>query len=338
MPYSYRRRYYNYYRPSSGYSRWTRYSSRATSRTKRRAIGNLIASNAQKDSTQVNLSITTKCSAKDTTTSIGGEQVTIGAFVINVWDLLRRSEFYQSYANMYDQVKIDSIKVKLTPVQWTFNNSASAGSNMNSAITIGTAWDRTGISNECVLKAFDNYAQTKPIVGTATNNDGYYINIAKDIWTYSSLVTRNLNPGSSVNVNRALYPSSIAEKGYYVNTADLKKWYENYDFQKSRYYGIIEPDYVATVPNIGGELVKTEAKPSNPCFLVEDSSIPFKPTFLIAVKGGALDGDSYLPDSNRTNRPLYGVDVETYVPPVIFNADFDVGVTFRGLRKAPIVA
>jgi hypothetical protein len=337
MPPSYRRRYYNYYRPSSGYSRWTRYSSRTTGRAKRRAIGNLIAANAQKDATQVNLSITTKCAVKDTTTNINGTNFQSGAFAINVWDLLRRSEFYQSYANMYDQVKIDSIKVKLTPVQWTFNSSLT-NNHMNSAITIGTAWDRTGLSKEQLIKSLSQFTSTKPTLGTEENSDGIYLNIGEDIWTYSSLITRNLNPGSSVNLNRALYPSSISEKGFYVNTSELKQWYEQYDYNKCRYYGIIEPDYVAVVPNVGGEVIKTDAVPTNPCYLQEDSTIPFKPTLLIGVRGGVLGGDAYIPVNDRATKKLYGKEAETVISPVIFNVDFDVGVTFRGLRKAPIVA
>lgn len=332
MPSYYRRRYYYGYRPNNSYSRWTRYSSRTTGRTKRRAIGNLIAANSQKDSTQVNLSITHKCSARDFIANLNGSNFRLGAYVINVWDLLRKSEFYQSYANMYDQIKIDSVKVKLTPVQWSFQGTTA---NVNQAITIGTAWDRTGISNENIKIIGIANADTG-VIGTVSDTNGIYLDVTSTLWTYSSLVTRNLNPGSSVNINRAMYPSTIAEKGLYVNTADLKNWYGNYDFNKCRYFGVIKPGSgQANTQTTLTALHTSYAVPSNPCFIGEDSSIPFKPTLIIGIQGGVLNGNANPQDTSTF--PLLGDTRTTDVPPVIFNAEFDVGVTFRGLRKAPIV-
>ena len=41
-----------------------------------------------------------------------------GTYAVNIYDLLRKSEFFDSYSKMYDQFRITSIKVKLTPVSW----------------------------------------------------------------------------------------------------------------------------------------------------------------------------------------------------------------------------
>ena len=81
---------------------------------KRRAIGNYRAAIKQQDKTDVNLNITTKFK------TFQGETLDFqnGAYALNIWDLLRRSDFYKSYANMYDQIKINSIRVKLTPIMF----------------------------------------------------------------------------------------------------------------------------------------------------------------------------------------------------------------------------
>lgn len=314
--YSRRRSYYSRW-PSRSLSRWSRYSTRTTRGTKRRAIGNLIASNAQKDSATVNISIPHRCSAKYYKQTVNNVNIVTGTYACNIWDLLRKSDFYQSYSNMFDQVKIDSIKVKLTPVQWSFNTSNAGNLNYNNAITIVTAWDRTGLSADqlTVLKT--------PLVdgklGSESDAGGIYVIIGNEIETYSSAITRNLNPGSSVNFSRVLYPSTMAEKTCYMNTNDLQPWYTGYDYSLGRFWGI--PDEDAT------SLTNKTWRSDNPCTIREDPALPFKPTLLIAVKGG-------VPSMNYKDINAYDSDV----PPVIFNAEFDIGVTFRGLRRAKTVA
>lgn len=332
----YRRRYYTRSRRGVG---------TYTSRSKRRAIGNYRAAIQQKDSTQVNLNIQHKCSTSFRGVLIPGEggavrhQFKAGVYAVNVWDLLRKSEFYQSYANMYDQVKIDRIKIKLTPIQWTFNNN---GANTFQAITVITAWDRTGLSENQVKIITDDVAtqgDNANIVGLAqeANNDGLYVVMNDEIGSYSSAMTRNLNPGSSLSISRVLYPSSLAEKSFWANTADLDQWYASYDVMKCRYIGFeddgnvyggaIDPEIIAQ--HKIGELRKTDAAVNNPCFLLEDSTIPFKPTFLLGVQTGISNNYIGYHEDEQTN------DIPS--PPVLFNMEADVGVTFRGLRKAKIV-
>lgn len=320
MPSYYRRRNYNRYWSGNRISRWTRYSSRTTRSSRRRAIGNLIASNAQKDNAVVNISIPHRCAARFELFTQNNNTHALGVYAVNVWDLLRKSEFYKSYSNMFDQVKIDSVKVKVTPVQWTFNQ-VNGNNQINQALTIVTAWDRTGLSQKQTWTRQDNYAATRPQIGTEANNDGLYITIGKDIATYSSAITKNLNPGGSVNFSRYLYPSTMSEKSCYVNTSDLKEWYQGYDYKLSRYWGMSSPLFVQNSNLNDSAFVET-----NPCVIFEDSKIPFKPTFLLGVLGGI---------SNQNQSDLNREDCD--VPPVIFNAEFDIGVTFRGLRKAAIV-
>lgn len=248
----------------------------------------------------------------------GNTKYALGVYAVNVWDLLRKSEFYQSYSNMFDQVKIDSVKVKITPVQWSFNQSNN-NAQVNQALTIVTAWDRTGLSKKQTWVRSDNYSATRPQIGNENNVDGLYLTIGKDIATYSSAITRNLNPGGSVNFSRYLYPSTMSEKSFYVNTSDLREWYKGYDYKNSRYWGMTSTSFID-----GSEFDNFTR--NNPCVLIEDSNVPFKPTLLLGVLGG-------IGVTNQTD--LNSLDSD--VPPVIFNAEFDIGVTFRGLRKASIV-
>ena len=109
--YGSRRRYYRnrarYYRTSS---RGTRYSSSSS----RRAAGNYRAALQQRDQSSVNLSIPTTVQVKTVDINVtdpfrpdGQQNVAIlngGVTAINIWDLLRKSTFYQSYANMYDHL------------------------------------------------------------------------------------------------------------------------------------------------------------------------------------------------------------------------------------------
>lgn len=316
------------------YGRYGRRNWVYSSRSKRRAIGNQKAANQQKDAATVNLSIQHKCSTSYIKKDINGDKFNTGVYALNIWDLLRKSEFYQSYAGMYDQVKIERIKLKLTPTQWTFTSN---GANSVQALTICTAWDRTGLSDEQVKLIKNNVAisgDNMGVIGTSGNTDGLYTNLNEDICTYSSAQTKNLNPGSSCTIVRYLYPSSLIEKSCYVNTADLDSWYSEFDKTGARYYGINGANMVIGNPAsfaeyaqdvILGELRRSPEIDSNPCFLLEDTAVAFKPTFLIGLV------------TNKTQAEIEASDDSTIIPPLSFNVEADVVVTFRGLRKARIV-
>ena len=325
-----------YYRRLYGRRYTRRYPyrrSRYTSATTRRAVGNYKAASQQKDSTQVNLNITHKCSTTYKNTSMGDEVTKLtGVYALNIWDLLRRSEFYQSYANMYDQVKIDRIRLKLTPVNWTFNTQTTGAFK---AITVVTAWDRSGLSEEQIyLKQNIQTDSTGAVIGGVGDTDGLYVTMNEEIGTYSSAQTRNLNPNSSLSIVRYLYPSSMQEKAQYVNTADLKEWYSGFDVANGRFYGIdfnravlgsvseIQ-DSEAIADVVLGLIENSNAVKNNPSYLLEDPSVPFKPTFLLGLQTGF--STSQIPANTTVEGPVF------------FNVEADVGVTFRGLRKAKIV-
>ena len=235
---------------------------------------------------------------------------------------------------MYDQVKIDRIQCKITPVKWSFNTQDN---HTQQAITIVTAWDRSGLSDEQVKIIKNNVAadgENEGIIGTnaVNNKDGLYLVINDDISTYSSAMTKQLNPGSSFTNTRCMYPSSLQEKSQFINTSNLDEWYKEFDTDKCRYIGIKEPNRVYSYANNydgvneGDYIAYMKNSPAisgNPCFLLEDPAIAFKPTLLIGCLTSYTNVDQIQYDDDLAG-------------PVYLNIEADIGVTFRGLRKAKI--
>ena len=357
------RRYYRYYRRRYPYRSYRRaYSS--YSRSKRRAYGNYKAALQQKDSTQVNLSIPGEitCFNKTTTGIRVGPSVedvisiSNGVAAINIWDVLRKSEFFDSYASMYDQVKIDRIQVKLTPYSFPvlYNNN----SDTYRTYTICTAWDRSGLSSS-QLQLVDYYTENSDTGyigefdenGDPVSNDynGLYVKITgSELGTYSSAINKNITQNSNTSIVRRLYPSTNQEKGQYVSTDNLIAWYKDIDKNLMRYYGLKNPQAIGSYKyhdfdnkiTIEGEdedsdvvNMKIPLAPfklndnellNNPCFIMESPSIPFKPTLLVG-----LQNNSYTIDVGGASR--------TVNPEMLLNAEFDIVCTFRGLRKTKII-
>jgi len=333
-------------------------------RSKRRASGNQRAARQQRDTSEVNLNIPTKIDAMNYTLTLREGEIDekiihTGTYALNLWDLLRKSEFYQSYANMYDQVKINKATIKLIPFQFPiFSNgptggltgSTAASNNFYNSYTIVTAWDRSGLSDEQL--EWVNYSKENQnlIIGDAADSDGLYVNLTgAEVATYSSAISKNVNPNSATSITRTIYPSTISEKSYYVSTADLKKWYEAYDSAYARYRGIENPrgveGNIATVTDFPpGDPVQgvrvpqyplathiSAALQKNPAFLQESPSVPFKPTLLVSM----LNEEQQIQVTNGSDQtpPQY----YTFVPKMTFSVEADIVVTFRGLRKASIV-
>lgn len=347
-----RRRYYSRYR--NGRSSRRAYSS--YSRSQRRATRNQKAALQQRDQGEVVINIPTKIDVFNGTTEVnepllnGEPDPTImenGVFALNIWELLRKSEFYQSYANMYDQVKLDKVTVKLTPYQFPIvNYGMNAGvTNYYNSYTVVTAWDRTGLSREqirWVISRGNFEDNSKTVIGTVDDTDGLYIEVSgAKAATYSSALQRNINPHSSTaSITRSIYPTNMAEKSFWVNTGDLREWNQGYDSVHGRFYGVTDPAGVAAqnfrVPDNQNINLPTYpvvnmanisyAQASNPCYLLETSEVPFKPTLLVGLLNDPINVNVA-----GMNRP------EELKPSMKFNVECDCVVTFRGLRKASIV-
>lgn len=344
----YRRR--GYWR-NSGYGRRTFYYRRSNNRSK--SWGNMKAAKQQADQSTFTINIPSTLGAFLHNDTLGGA-ITFqkGVYAMNIYDQLRKSDFFNSYASMYDEFKIDRVKVKLLPTDFTYTAETGGGRYAN--ITVYTAWDRTGLNKDQVLLYTKNVTKDTTLIGNKTDNanvDGLYVTIGKDITTYSSSESRVVNPGTNTSIVRWLNPKTMQEKSQWIGTSQLESWYDEYIVSdgagalQGRYIGIPTgystppeslPDKVTydgdieigviqqrddaittaqNVPPFTVNLAKLSAMNSqNPCYLVEDSAIRFKPTLLVGT----------YPDS--------AVNV------CRFNVETEVVCTFRGLRKAAVVA
>lgn len=339
-----RRNYYNY-----GYynNRW--YNNRRKNMNSK-AWGNMKAAKQQADQANITINVPTTitCFAQKATLTYNGKQMEVvkGVRAINIYDLLRRSEFYTSYCTMYDEFKIDKIKVKLLPTAW----SVSTDTNYKN-ITIYTAWDRSGLSKDQVVMINQSLTNTAEYLGNANNSDGLYCIVGDDITTYSSSESRVVNPNTNTSIVRWLNPKTLQERSQWLSTSLLRKWYREYDDTGGRFYDIptgrvsynqqtgvstgefddagiseVTGPWVADATTSSGAAQSSAsvviqrlsaANKENPCYLLEDSGFGFKPTLLVG-----------------TYPPVESTDPANVVH---FNIEAEIVCTFRGLRKAKVV-
>lgn len=321
-----------YYGRNRGYRRYNYYR---RSGTTRRSYGNYKAAKQQADNASVILNIPTQISAFNITKNAGTEQAPVikqfGTYALNIYDLLRKSDFYKSYAAMYDEFKIDNIKIKLIPTEYNLT-FGGAGSNYKS-LTVYTAWDRTGLSPEQVFFIANNVQNTDDAWGSTAqgNLDGIYCTVGDSITTYSSSESRQISPASNTSIVRWLKPKTINEKAAWISTTSIDQWYSSYDSTNGRYLGIPTFDDENVIMNkiaVAGSqqslvsiISESPACKSNPCYLIEDPNIKFKPTLLVGVYPSLEAQGENLDNANRIG----------------FNVEADISITFRGLRKAAVV-
>lgn len=334
----------NYYR-----NRYRRnyYRNRRNNTYTRRSYGQMRAARQQADQASFVINVPTQAScfckkANLNDYALNTHSVEIGTYAMNIYDILRKSEFYQSYATMYDEFKIDNIKVKLIPTKYnvTVNGNNTSGYQ---SFTVYTAWDRTGLNNKQMLLLTSGVYNNDPIdqsepsilnreyIGKGLDNDGIYCIIGSDITTYSSAESRQVSTGQNSSITRYLRPKTLQEKSQWISTTQLKTWYYKYNDDIAAFQMIptAKADDYPSIFN-GIDLVNksittnlasiSPAVSNNPCFLEEDPSINFKPTLLIGVYP-ADDANVTLGDTRK----------------ITFNVESEISCTFRGLRKSRVV-
>lgn len=110
--------------------------------------------------------------------------------VQNLWDQLRQSSFFTNYSGMYDQIKLDSIRLKLSG-----------------------AWQQKTSNNDQI-----------PVVTTAFDRNGFVDGTTPDasrVPTYSSALSKPWSLGSAFSQTRSLYSSTMAEKSQYIPCTTL---------------------------------------------------------------------------------------------------------------------
>jgi len=262
---------FNKFRKTSGYP-YRKGTYTKSSSLGKRSSGNLKAAFEQRDQSEVVLNCNNTVSCRIPKRVDGGFEKDFNVAAVNVFDALYHSEFFGNYAPMYDQVKIDKVKAKITSLQYPTTPGTT-----NNNLSVVTAIDRNGLDGNQLVERISN---EQVCIGTS---------IGKAISTYSSALTKNLSYGSTFEIIRYITPFTVQEKGQYISTDSLKQWYRNYSVNGeigSNRYVICDQNTKAN------DRYYKNCVSNNPCYLEKDAALPFKPTFLIGAIGlDALNGD-----------------------------------------------
>lgn len=183
----------------SGYSRRTApvVSRPRRSTQQRRAFGNMVSAMQQRDATNI------VCNATEEVTLYVPTDCNQATLVRNVNAILTTCPMYMNYATMYDQFKLNAVRVscEMTYIGNQLLNSATFPS-------ICTAWDRNGI---------------RPTVRKVDENStGFELPIYDTVASYSSANEKTLYYGSRWGVIRQIDATSMMEKSIYVGTLNTK--------------------------------------------------------------------------------------------------------------------
>lgn len=310
-------------------------------------IGNQRAADQQRDTTTVVINTNTRLECGQTKYAIfpgttANVFVDSGCAAVNIYEVLCRSEYFRTFSKMYDQVKIDEIRAKIVATNWYANgnqqNSDANGVNEYAtarSYVVVTAWDRSGLSEDQAIWLAP-FGQD----GTDIEDQKFWITIARNITTYSSAMTKHLGPGNAYEIVRKLYPNSLNERDRYVNTEDLKPQQTRTNSTSGFAYRTWR--YVKEDPNgdnsqSNRKAVSYEFNEKYPTNLFEDPTCPFKPTLLINVISGSEPSVVTVEEPD----PDGFIEVKDYtvnkVRAVAFNIEFDIAVTFRGLRCNKVI-
>lgn len=219
----------------------------------RRATRNARSASQQRDSTTVTIN---RVATFMVTVPKGKPS---GALYISHWDQLRNSQFFSNYSGMYDQMKLDKSKMKIT------------GSSIN--VVSGTVFASPSI----VLAVDRNGLSPQQFVNLPDDSNPQYMLNPDIVSTYSSSALRQWSSGNAFVMYQTVYPSTISEKGQYLPTNSLAEPQPASD--------ALPQDFPnGEIPEFPPPVVQ-----GNPCSVWQSTSVPYKPVSLLAVR---LPGDS----------------------------------------------
>lgn len=240
---------YSYRRYRNARSNGT-YSSRRSS-IRSRSTGNTRAARAQRDSATVVINriapFNVYIYGDYYKGSLGG--TTFGAIAISHWDELRKSQFFPNYSSMYDQMRLDKTRIKITG-----SSAATFVDTPYSSPSVILAFDRNGLNSTQFVKL--------PNAQVSSSNPPVAFPDPNLVSTYSSAQTRQWSSGNSFSMYQTVYPTTIQEKGQYIATGAL-----------------LAPTDPATITD---KIPDSEF--ANPCSFWQHQSYPFKPVTLLAVR------------------------------------------------------
>ena len=90
---------------------------------RKRARGNQRAANQQRDSTNVIVNTNYSFACGQTMDDPFGNNnmddfVDSGCAAINIYDVLRKSDYFNQFSTLYDQFKVDNIRAKIVATNW----------------------------------------------------------------------------------------------------------------------------------------------------------------------------------------------------------------------------
>ena len=277
-----------------------------------KAYGNYKASKQTRDA----MNITVKCNKAFISKYHSGTE--FGTAVINIYDVLRSNVQFNSFAKLYDQVKLNNVSVTLNVVDATIEATQLASVK---TINVVTAWDRTGISGEQV-KFYDAGGEeiaraNWDMVGAGS----FAYKIGKGIVNATGVEKSILNSFQRWTRKPYISASTIEEKGCYISTSNFREFVTLEDYNANNSYLKIGEEHDNTPIT---ELFNS----SNPCVPFESPSCKWKPTLLVGVfKTGVTN-------VGPENHQFTVVDNYQTCGNVIFNAEFSLDVTFRNLKAS----
>lgn len=286
----------NFYRRRSFKKKWYPYNNKG------RAIQTIRAGNNQNSTINFALKVNYAFSAKyDASTDKG-------VAAINIYDVLMKSENFINLKNMYDSVKVNGVNVRINVVD---ANSSVANVNAVKSINVCTAWDKSGLSLSDIV--FLDANGDEIINNTFDTNKAisYYNTIGKKITGYGSVTKGLLNQYQKFTRFEKCWPTTLQEKGCYIQTDLFNDFTTGHDAINS--IETISGDY-------SDQIVNSVLAQPNPVIPFENMSVPWKPVLLVGVFKSTIDETTHAVTQ-------YGNTDE-----VLFNAEFTIPCTFKGLK------
>lgn len=279
----------------------------------RRTKGNLKAAKQTRDA----MNVTVKCNT--TFMAAYSKADNYGTAVVPVYEVLKKSPQFTSFSALYDQVKINGIRVKISIVD--ADTTLQNLSNLKT-INVITGWDRTGVSNE-QLKFFSDLG-TSSDPPTLILPDKYDETVVK-CFTYSigkGIVNATGVAKSTVNATTRwtaapyLYPSTQEEKSCYLSTSSFKDFVDGISLNNG---------YSKLSGQFDGLTVHQLTNASNPCIPFESPICKWKPCLMVGVFRSSI---------LETSDHVKYIEQFDDCPQILFNAEFSVDVTFRNIKAA----
>lgn len=290
---------YNYgYRKGYGYKSSYPYGNGV----KRRAIQSIKAANSQNSTINFALKVNYAFSARYDSAS------NYGVATINIYDVLMKSQNFLHLKNMYDSVKVNGVNVKINVVD---ADSSIAELSAVKSINVVTAWDKSGLSvQDCEFGDGENNTITEDHYDD-TGVKKFMNKIGSKITGYGSVTKGLLNQYQKFTRFEKCWPTTGDEKTCYIPTTTFRDFIESINGTTSQ---------IQLKDTYSDMCVHDIANNNNPVIPFENSAISWKPTLLVGVFKSTIDTSTGAVDQ-------YG-----NCGCVLFNAEFTIPCTFKGLK------